>query len=144
MARATETTPLRGEQYASDALKRKRIIGITGAVVVIAAIIVILWLTLSGHSSKSPKAEVQATPEPTPALRTEAPVITELPTEAPTEAPPQAPTEAPAEPATEAPAEPDTDAPAQPPAEPDTEAPAQPPAEAPEHATAAAPADGKT
>ncbi|KAG6975100.1 hypothetical protein JG688_00002728 [Phytophthora aleatoria] len=76
----TETTPLRGEQYASDAQKRKRIVGITGAVVVLAAIVVVLWLTLSGHSSKSTEVTEQTTPEPTPALRTEAPVITELPT----------------------------------------------------------------
>ncbi|EGZ26010.1 hypothetical protein PHYSODRAFT_297429 [Phytophthora sojae] len=103
---ATETTPLRGEQYASDAQKRKRIVGITGAVVVLAAIIVVLWLTLSGHSSKSTEVTVQQTPEPTPALRTEPPVvITEAPaTEAPaTEAPA---TEAPVEqPAAAAPAD---------------------------------------
>ncbi|KAE9047096.1 hypothetical protein PR002_g1222 [Phytophthora rubi] len=122
---ATETTPLRGEQYASDAQKRKRIVGITGAVVVLTAIIVVLWLTLSGHSSKSTEVTVQTTPEPTPALRTEPPVvITEAPTEPPTEAPAQPATEAPAEPATEAPAEPATEAPAEAPAEQPAAAPA--------------------
>lgn len=70
---ATEKTPLRGEQYASDAQKRKRIVGITGAVVVLAAIVVVLWLTLSGHSSKSTEVTVPTTPQPTPALRTEPP-----------------------------------------------------------------------
>ncbi|KAE9318661.1 hypothetical protein PF008_g18448 [Phytophthora fragariae] len=122
---ATETTPLRGEQYASDAQKRKRIVGITCAVVVLTAIIVVLWLTLSGHSSKSTEVTVQTTPEPTPALRTEPPVvITEAPTEPPTEAPAQPATEAPAEPATEAPAEPATEAPADAPAEQPAAAPA--------------------
>ncbi|KAE9118112.1 hypothetical protein PF005_g9521 [Phytophthora fragariae] len=122
---ATETTPLRGEQYASDAQKHKRIVGITGAVVVLTAIIVVLWLTLSGHSSKSTEVTVQTTPEPTPALRTEPPVvITEAPTEPPTEAPAQPATEAPAEPATEAPAEPATEAPADAPAEQPAAAPA--------------------
>ncbi|CAH0480286.1 unnamed protein product [Peronospora belbahrii] len=70
---ATEKTPLRGEQYASDAQKRKRIVGITGAVVVLAAIIVVLWLTLSGHSSKSTEVTGPTTPKPAPALRPEAP-----------------------------------------------------------------------
>eukprot|EP00644_Phytophthora_capsici_P003742 jgi/Phyca11/21126/fgenesh1_pg.PHYCAscaffold_82_\ len=126
---ATETTPLRGEQYSYDAQKRKRIVTITGVVVVLAAIIVVLWLTLSGHSSKSTEVTTQTTPEPTPALRTEAPVITELPTEAPTEAPAQGVTEAPVEPATEAPETeaPETEAPAtKAPVEEETAAPAAP------------------
>ncbi|KAF4031879.1 hypothetical protein GN244_ATG16283 [Phytophthora infestans] len=125
----TETTPLRGEQYASDAQKRKRIVGITGAVVVIAAVIVVLWLTLSGHSSKSTEVTEQTTPEPTPALRTKAPVITALPTVAPTEAPRQPATEPPTEPATEAPAQPAPEPPAQPPSESPAEQPAAAPAD---------------
>ncbi|CAH0491732.1 unnamed protein product [Peronospora farinosa] len=84
---AKETTPLRGEQFVSDAQKRKRIIGITGAVVVIASIIIVLWLTLSGHSTKSTVVTVKTTNEPTPAVRTEtstAPLV-EVPINAPVE-----------------------------------------------------------
>uniref|UniRef100_A0AAV1V371 Uncharacterized protein n=1 Tax=Peronospora matthiolae TaxID=2874970 RepID=A0AAV1V371_9STRA len=63
----SETTPLRGVQYASDAQRRKRIVGITGVVVVLTAVIVVLWLTLSGHSSRSTDVTVPRTPEPVPA-----------------------------------------------------------------------------
>ncbi|RLN56026.1 hypothetical protein BBJ29_006472 [Phytophthora kernoviae] len=127
----TETTPLRGERYLSDAQKRKRIVGITGFVVVVAAVIVILWLTLGGHhSSKSSDVTAQTTPEPTPestpALRTEAP--TEAPTKAPAPAEDEDSTEAPTEEedSTEAPAEekPRTDAPAK--EEDSTESPTEP------------------
>ncbi|CAI5730269.1 unnamed protein product [Hyaloperonospora brassicae] len=60
---ATETTPLRGVQYASDAQRRKRIVGITGVVVVLAAVVVVLWLTLSGHGSNSMDPKMPRAPE---------------------------------------------------------------------------------
>ncbi|TDH73410.1 hypothetical protein CCR75_003791 [Bremia lactucae] len=84
---ASETTPLRAGQYTSDAQKRKRIVGITGIVVVLAAVIFVLWLSLSGHNSESRDVKGQDIPKPEPALRTKIPVAIELPTEAPTEKP---------------------------------------------------------